>query len=283
MIDRQAAHVAAWPHHHPKDLIMGILAKRSISSGAAGAAAAQGLSDTRKAPAMCRGYATGSVTLVAGTKAVTAAGVPAGSTLHFSMVTPGGTLGVAYQATGIGTNGGFTVTSLQTTTAGQTADTSTLTWEATWPLYHANQTPLLMSADPSRPTASALTSAAATATSLPTVITLANQLLSILLMHGADSVSHVAADSTLGTALAALVVAVDLASSETLLNGLKAALNAHLTQSGVHVFNDTINTVSASAATDLTSSETLANALQTSVNAHFASAPAGESVTVISP
>ena len=84
-------------------------------------------------------------------------------------------------------------------------------------------------------------------------------------------------------ALAALVVAVDQGTANTLLNGLKAAFNAHFTQAGVHVYNDGTNTISAASATNLATSETLANAIATAITAHFASAPTGESVAIVNP
>lgn len=260
---------------------MGLLAQREVD--AAGYAAAQAISDTRKSLTVARGYATGSVSLTSGTKAVTGAGIPANALIRFIMATPGGTLGVCYQPTGVGTTGGFTVTSLQTTGATQAADTSTLTWEASWPLFHADQTPQFSSNTSAFPAVSNLTSTAATAVDLPSTILLSNQMLSILSTHGASATSHLVADTTLAAALLLLTQAVDQPSVNTLLNGLKAAFNSHLTQAGVHVYNDTLNTNATTAASSLATAIALANVLQGQLNAHLSSAPTGESVTFLNP
>jgi hypothetical protein len=243
-------------------------------------AAAQAHNDTRKGKSVCLGFATGSVTLASGTAAVTSQGIPANAIVTLMLTAPGGTLGAAWKVTGVGTSGGFTVTSVSSTGTTNTSDTSTLTWTAEWPLFHADQTPATNASDPFNPSASTLAVTATNATDLPSSITLANQIRQVLNQHMADSVSHVSAD---GTNPVSTAVAVDLTSVEALLNACKTAFNAHLTQSGVHVFNDGINTVSTSNATHLASSEALANALKTAINAHMGAAPTGESVAMVAP
>ena len=71
---------------------------------------------------------SGSLTLVSGVKAVTSAGIIAGSQIVLNMTTAGGTLGSQYQISGVGTSGGFTVTSLTSAGTTQTLDTSMLAW-----------------------------------------------------------------------------------------------------------------------------------------------------------
>lgn len=245
-------------------------------AGAAAAASA----DTRKAAIFCRGFASGTATLTAGVATVTGSGIPANAVVKFMLTTGGGTLGVGYKVTGVGTSGGFTVTSMQTTNATQTSDTSTLSWEATWPLFHADQTPSYNTGDEISPKANALTVTADTAVDLATSLTMCNQIRQVLIQHMADAVSHLAADPTNSATLGA--VASDLTTGIAAANAHKAAFNAHLTQSGVHVFNDTLNTVSTTNASDLTTLEALVNAMKTAVNAHLGSAPAGNGVVVVS-
>jgi hypothetical protein len=124
-----------------------------------------------------------------------------------------------------------------------------------------------------------------TAVDLPSTITVAEQVRTILLAHFADAGTaqnlwggaHKAADATNVAGISYTTIPKissstgTLAQVETLLNALKTACNAHVGQSGVHFTNDGTNSVSASNATDLPSSETLASGsggLKAFVNAH---------------
>ena len=259
---------------------MGLIVRNQVNELAK--AVVRGLNDSRKHPAFCRGYASGSLTLVSGTLAVTAQGIPSNAIVRSSITAPGGTMGAAYKFTGIGTSGGFTVTAIGSTGSTVTTDTSTLAWEATWPVFHADQTPqygaAATSGSPPLPNFVNLTVTAAAATTLPTTITLANQIRQVLNQHMADAVAHSAADTTNPVTAA---VAVDQTTVDTLLNACATAFNAHLTQSGVHINSDTVNTDSSTTASNLSTSETMANNLKAEINLHVASAPPGESVTVI--
>lgn len=127
---------------------------------------------------------------------------------------------------------------------------------------------------------------AANATSLPTSITLSNQLFGILNQHMSDGEAHLKSD---GVNLQTLdgyqtQLASNLSTVEVLLNALKVIYNKHLTQAGVHQNNDTTNTVSTANATDQTTANALANALKTALNAHMGSAPVGmPRINVVSP
>lgn len=135
---------------------------------------------------------------------------------------------------------------------------------------------------------------AATASSLATSITAAEQIRVILLAHFADAGSsanlyggaHKAADAT-NTALISYTTIPQLTSSatlaqvEALLNACKTAVNAHVGQSGVHFTNDGTNSVTAANATDQTTSNTLATGsggLKAFIVAHLAAA--STSVTI---
>lgn len=131
--------------------------------------------------------------------------------------------------------------------------------------------------------ATPLTVTATNATTLPTSITLANQIRAFLLVQFVDPLAHKAADSTNFTTLNAVAVAVDLTTAQTLLNACKSTFNAHCAQAGVHYTNDGTNTVATANATDQASSNALANALKTAINAHIISAPAGASLKLVDP
>lgn len=132
---------------------------------------------------------------------------------------------------------------------------------------------------------------AAVASDLATSLTLVNELADVFYGpasttsspfpgHALDALAHVAADSTNG-ALTAARPATSLATAITLANEIKADYNAHLTQSGVHLNNDSTNTISSSNASDQSSLNTLLNELRTNMAAHIASAVAGYSLRII--
>jgi hypothetical protein len=161
-------------------------------------------------------------------------------------------------------------------------------------LFHADVTSLGTTGDPMDPTGAGPTAATITsglpanASDLPTCQTLANALQTLLATHAADSVvtgtsgagAHLIADATNAPTLAAIPVASNLATTQTLATGIKAFLNAHYTQAGVHVNNDGTNTIATANATDLATSIALLNACKTAVTAHIGSAPAGFSIAL---
>lgn len=88
--------------------------------------------------------------------------------------------------------------------------------------------------------------------------------------QGASLSIHVVADST-NTLTAPNAVSTDPDSCLVLANQLKARLNAHRTQAGVHALDDSINVVSAADAAYPANLFGLANALKSAYNTHRAS------------
>lgn len=111
----------------------------------------------------------------------------------------------------------------------------------------------------------------ADATDLPTALVLVNSLRTIVVAHLASTGFQGAHAVASGEAIAA-PVATDLATAETLANELKADYNTHLTESGVHLNNDSTNAVSSADATDLGTLLTLVNEIKADSNAHVAAA-----------
>ncbi len=118
---------------------------------------------------------------------------------------------------------------------------------------------------------------ATNATTLPTLVTLVNQVLGVLNQHMLDSQAHLKKDLVnlpnqdgYLAVQSNLFTDAGLAQSIVNVNALKLLFTAHLTQSGVHANNDTTSYGLPSAATDLASAQTLANALKTAVNVHMA-------------
>jgi len=131
------------------------------------------------------------------------------------------------------------------------------------------------STDP--PSESALTVAVADASSLATLLVLANDLKRVVNLHFADTYAH---DSAVSGAVAT-AAATDLATAEALLNAIKAAYNTHRSEASVHPNDDAGNAVSAADATDQASSETLGNEIKTDLNAHMALSLAGSHVRLV--
>ncbi len=242
------------------------------------------LNATRKSPGYCTDTATGTMTLISGTSNVSGAtGVHANAFVDIMVTTASGTTGVGYKVSSQ-SEGAFTVTSFQTSNATQTADTSSLTWRSRSPLFHAATSPLSTNTtDEWNPTSTALTVTAASATNLVTSITLANNIRQVLIQHTPDAEAHLVADTFASASTLATTIASDLQSASNLANAAKTILNAHLTQSGVHVLNDSLNANSTTAATDQTTTDNLLNALKTNINAHVGSAPTGSSIKLIGP
>jgi len=140
---------------------------------------------------------------------------------------------------------------------------------------------------------------AGTAIDLPSTITAAEQARTALYKHFMDGQSattlwagaHKAADTVNAALISFATIALvssttgTLAQVIVLLTALKAASNAHVSQSGVHFTNDGTNSVTASAAVDLPTSETLATGtggLKAFVAAHVQFAGAAMTVKPIS-
>ncbi len=155
--------------------------------------------------------------------------------------------------------------------------------------YHADITSAVTTGlDGFTPTAATLISTVANAVgTLATVITLANDLLVKGNFHMADAIAHKVADTTNGPYNASAVALLPLASTatqaqtDTQINAMKAGLNAHFIQTGVHYTNDAVNTIVATDATTLATSITLVNAIKASYNAHIISAPGGSSIALL--
>ena len=116
------------------------------------------------------------------------------------------------------------------------------------------------------------------AVDLASTVALGNQLLGVLNQHMFDDQAHLVRDlvnqpNQDGYLTVQANLDADSGLSEIIvnLNALKVLFNAHLTASGVHPNNDTVNSVATANATNLGTAQTLANALKTSVNAHMAS------------
>jgi hypothetical protein len=122
-----------------------------------------------------------------------------------------------------------------------------------------------------------------TATDLPSVVVAANAIAAALNGHFGSYVyagsasagymphdtpcAHLANDTADVVSTAA---AVDLPTSEALLNACQSAYNTHCGSTSYHVVADATNTNSTTTATTLATAEALANALIASINAHFA-------------
>jgi hypothetical protein len=144
------------------------------------------------------------------------------------------------------------------------------------------------------PTAAVTTAVASGtgATGLTTVITLANAETASYYAHGASAFSttlgtgaHLVADSTntlaSHTALASTATNGDAA---TRLLDIKAKLNAHVTQTGVHFTNDSVYVaVSLSTNATLAGNIALANSIQTKMNDHYTRGWTSEILSIVAP
>lgn len=113
----------------------------------------------------------------------------------------------------------------------------------------------------------------ANASDLTTSLALAKALVASVLPHLSDTLAHTAADDTnlpAETVQELVSSIVSLPTASDVANGLKAALNAHFVESGVHPSNDMARTISSPDATDQSSLNTLLNELKTDFNAHIA-------------
>lgn len=121
---------------------------------------------------------------------------------------------------------------------------------------------------------------AAAASDLPTLVALTNELTSKYAAHAADDLAHDIADTVNVTAVAT-PVATDLATAIVRLNALKADLNGHHSETGVHPNDDVTNVIAAADASDQGSGQTLANEMRTDLFAHIASQSAGVMIKLV--
>jgi hypothetical protein len=119
--------------------------------------------------------------------------------------------------------------------------------------------------------------AAATATDLPTSLTMCNQITAIYTFHMADTLAH----KVTGVALASTANAVDLATAIAAANDIKAKFNTHIASTTFHYNADATNAIATANATILSDLITLLNATKTAFNAHMASAPASKALRVV--
>jgi hypothetical protein len=129
--------------------------------------------------------------------------------------------------------------------------------------------------------ASESTVVAATATDLPTALTMVNNIVAALAFHAPDLLALKVADTVMAAALPVVASAVDLATGITAMNAAKAAYNTHRVSTTYHYNTDATNTLATADATDLASLITLANAAKTAIVAHLASAPACASLRAV--
>jgi hypothetical protein len=119
--------------------------------------------------------------------------------------------------------------------------------------------------------------ASANGSSVPTNVTLANEIKALLNRHFADTLAH----NTAVSAAISTADASDDATSITLANAIKAAYNTHLSASNVHYTNDATNTTAATDATNTATCSTLLNELKGDINAHVVSAPLGAKIKLV--
>lgn len=234
-------------------------------------ALAKALTDTRQSPDQMGT----SVAMTAGSVTISNVTVLQQSNIMLTANTAGGTPGTlkcTTRTTGVGT-GSFVIASSSGT------DTSTVDWRLSHAWMHGSPM-LITSGDSVAPTLAAPTFPA-NSSSLATSIALANFCKYVCLAHALDTCAHKVADTTNRATLFAISDAVDLASGILVGNGVKAFMNAHFTQAGVHVNNDSSNTVATANATDQTTLNTLLNVLKTNLGLHIAHAPGGECVLLV--
>ncbi|HEU4728393.1 MAG TPA: hypothetical protein VFT22_10900 [Kofleriaceae bacterium] len=215
--------------------------------------------------------AAGKSTLVAGTVTVTGQTLFPDVIIKLTANTVGGAAGFLSAPSASRTATQFVIQSSSGT------DTSTVDWEVLTPNYHYDVSAITTGSF-DNPTHTALQITSATATDLPTVLTMCAEIASKWPMHISDAVAHAAADATNTLANAA---PIDQTSANTFLNDAKTKINAHLIQATVHAVNDTVNTISAANASNLATSITLVNAIKAALNPHILRAPPGFGVQLV--
>jgi len=128
--------------------------------------------------------------------------------------------------------------------------------------------------DYTAPTSSPLQVVSSSTADLAHVITMAEEIRAVLVVHLSDAIAHKVADTTnlALITLTAVPTATDQATVNTLLNAISTALTAHDSQSGVHAHNDGTNLITAPAATNLATSKALAADARAQTNAHITTA-----------
>ena len=121
----------------------------------------------------------------------------------------------------------------------------------------------------------------ATPTDLPSSITAVNELQTIFLRHGVDVLAHKVADSAEVATIAAVPVAVDQGTVDTLANALKAAWNTHIASTTYHPNADSTNAIGAANATNLSTGITLITALQAAFINHIESGNASPLIKTV--
>lgn len=102
-------------------------------------------------------------------------------------------------------------------------------------------------------------------TDLPESLIATNELLVLLRKHLADGAMHKVASAE---DLSAIAFATDQATAETAANAVKASLNVHHTEAGVHFNNDATNGIAAADASNLATLLTLLTEMQTDWDLH---------------
>lgn len=143
--------------------------------------------------------------------------------------------------------------------------------ETTYPHYEKSGVTV---GDFRNPSVTTMLIALSSTANLAAVKAMANEARKVLLYHFRDTNAHKVADATNialidDDALTDLVTADSQATTDTYINALSTAYEAHRTQSGVHSHSDTTNLYTAPSATDLASSKVAIADVKTQVNAHI--------------
>lgn len=152
--------------------------------------------------------------------------------------------------------------------------------------YHRDQT-VTVGGDFKSPTFTTLKVVSAVGSTQDGYSTLANEICGVLHKHFQDDSAHLIVDTVNDGYLDGYYLisgspiqpepgfeflpigSESLSDLMNAANALKVAFNAHLSQSGVHVSNDSGNVVGTANATDLASSGALVSALKSAVNLHM--------------
>jgi hypothetical protein len=159
-------------------------------------------------------------------------------------------------------------------------DTSTVFWIAYQPCYHKDQTSITSGPFDAPVVTNAASLIGTASVTLASAISVTQQLDQVYRTHLADTVAHLVADAT-NVPNPAIATVVDQPSLNTYLNALQTSFNAHLTQAGVHLINDTVNNNATTVASNLATSITLVNSLAASLVAHTKRAVGGQTITLL--
>lgn len=143
--------------------------------------------------------------------------------------------------------------------------------ETTFPHYEVTG---ITTGDFSAPVTTALLIASSGTTTLAAVKTMANEARTVLVAHLGDTNAHIAAD-TVNAALIAVTLYADLTTTstqdetDTFVNALVTAYEAHRILTTKHSHADTTNLITATSAIDLASSKLAVADVKAQVNAHI--------------